>query len=210
MFGGQNLYLDSTYTTVEGYDVQFTDIKFYFGSPTFNGGTIESKAALYDYGLNGDLLFQVTKDLSSTSSLTGKLGVDSVYNHADPAAFENSSDLNISNANDMHWGWNPGYIFVKIEARVDTIADANPLFDHLVTFHIGKDENIEPLNFSGFNWSNTGDTYTLQLKLDMAQFLQNGGSTINLQNEYTSHTAPGQETLSTKVMVNFRDALSLY
>ena len=41
VYGGQTLYLDSTYTTVEGYDVQFTDIKFYMGSPSFDGGAEE-------------------------------------------------------------------------------------------------------------------------------------------------------------------------
>lgn len=209
VFGGQVLYLDSTYTTVEGYDVQFTDIKFYMGSPSFNGNAIERKAALFDYGLTGDLLLGVYKDLSSMTSLTGFLGVDSDYNHNDPASFDNNSPLNIAIANDMHWDWNPGYIFVKVEARVDTIADANPLFDHLVTFHIGKDENIENLSFSGINWIDLGSQYEMQLKLDMAQFLQNGASTIDLKTEYTSHTMAGQEVLSSKVMVNFRDALSL-
>jgi hypothetical protein len=210
VYGGQTLYLDSTYATLEGYDVQFTDIKFYFGSPSFDGGSIEMEAGLFDYGLNGDLLFLVQKDLSSTTTLGGYLGVDSVYNHNDPAAFNNGNPLNIAVANDMHWDWNPGYIFVKVEARVDTIPDANPLFDHLVTFHIGKDENIQNLNFSGFNWSVIGNDSELQLKLDMAQFLQNGGSTIDLKTEYTSHTMAGQEALSSKVIVNFRDALSLF
>lgn len=208
-FGTQTLYLDTTYTTVEGYDVQFTDIKFYIGKPSF-GGSVVTDAGLFDYRNRGTLLFEVASDQSSNNTLTGYLGIDSTVNHNDPAAFANESMLNITNANDMHWGWNPGYIFVKVEAKVDTIADANPLFDHLITFHIGQDVNIQNLSFSGFNWTDLGNEYELPLKLDMAQFLQNGASTIDLKTEYTSHTMPGEEVLSTKVIVNFRDALSIF
>ena len=208
-FGAQTLYLDSTYTTVEGYDVQFTDIKFYIGNPAFAGNVVKD-AGLFDYRNRGTLLFEVNSDQSSFANLGGYLGIDSTVNHNDPAAFPNESMLNITNANDMHWGWNPGYIFVKVEAKVDTIADLNPLFDHFVTFHIGQDVNIQNLSFTGFNWTDLGNVYELPLKLDMATFLQNGGTTIDLKTEYTSHSMPGEEVLSNKVIVNFRDALSLF
>ena len=44
----------------------------------------------------------------------------------------------------------------------------------------------------------------------MQVFLQNGGQTIDLETEYTSHTAPGQEVLSAKVIQNFKAAISEY
>lgn len=209
VFGSETLYLDSVYTTAEGYDVQFTDIKFYMENP-HNGASTIIDAGLFDYRVRGTLLLEGEGNFADFTSLSANLGVQSSINHNDPAAFDNSSMLNIANSNDMHWGWNPGYIFVKIEAKADTIADGNALFDHNIVFHIGTDAYMQTLSYSNLNWQDQGNLHVLPMKLDMQTFLQNGPSVIDLKNEYTSHTAPGQEVLSMKVIVNFRDALTLF
>ncbi len=207
MYGAQNLYLDSTYTTTEGYDVQFTSIKFYMENAR-NGSSQLIDAGLFDYGERGTLLFESEGAHENFTSFNANLGVHESINHNDPAAFPSESVLNIQNSNDMYWGWNPGFIFVKVEARVDTIQDANALFDHNVVFHIGKDENFKTLTFSDINWTDIGGAHEFQLKLEMDKFLQNGSSVIDLKNEFTSHSGAGQEVLSDKVISNFRDALS--
>jgi hypothetical protein len=207
VFDAENLYLDSVYATAEGYDVQFTDIKFYM-EDIKNGSSNLIDAALFDYRTRGTLLLNTEGTPDGFGSLTANLGVQSSVNHDDPAAFSNTSMLNIINSNDMHWGWNPGYIFVKIEAKVDTIQDGIPLFNHNVIFHIGKDENLQLLSFANLNWQSMGVDHTLPLKLDMALFLQNGAETIDLKTEYSSHTTAGQEALSMKVITNFRDAIT--
>lgn len=207
MYGTETLYLDSTYITAEGYGVQFTDIKFYMENPR-NGSAQLIDAGLFDYRERGTLLLEAEGAYQNYTSMNANLGVHSSVNHNDPAAFSNESMLNISNSNDMHWDWNPGYIFVKVEAKVDTIADANPLFDHNVVFHIGKDENFQTLTFSNITWSDLGSVHEFALKLDMDTFLQNGTEVIDLKDEYSSHTMAGQEVLSAKVITNFRDALT--
>lgn len=206
-YGTEMLYLDSSYTTAEGYEVQFTDLKFYLGSPRWNGNTLLD-AGLFDYRERGNVLLQTAGKPSDFPSLEAYLGVDATTNHLDPAAFENSSMLNIANSNDMHWGWSSGYIFMKVEAKVDTIQDGNPNFDHLVVFHIGMDENLQTLNLNNLNWLDVGGVQQAALKLDMEKFLQNGASTIDLKTEYTSHTVPGQEVISTKVITNFAASIS--
>lgn len=210
VFGGQTLYLDSTYTTAEGYDVQFTDLKFF--AEDVRGPISQLKdASFFDYRETGiDLLTGEGKP-EDFASLNGNLGVQSSLNNSDPAAFPNDNVLNISNSGGMHWGWNPGYIFMKVEAKVDTIADGVPLFDHPVIFHVGKNENLQTLSFSNVNWQQVDDVmYSFPLKLDMQAFLQNGTQTIDLKSEFTSHTGSGQEALSLKVIQNFNAAISEY
>ena len=210
VFGSAVLSLDDTVTTAEGYKVQFTNLKCYFSSLK-NGSNELTQAALYDYASNGIEVLKVAGEPANFSSLSGFLGVDPAYNHDDPSAFPNSSPLNIMNANDMHWDWNPGYIFMKVEAKVDTIPDATTLLDHFVIFHIGTDPFIQNVAFSGLNWTNDGKgVYTAPLKLDLQKFLQNGTQTIDLKTEYTSHTMSGQEVLSEKVIQNFAAAISVY
>jgi hypothetical protein len=208
--GANNLSLDDTITTVEGYKVQYTDLKCYFSSVK-NGGNILTQAGLFDYKENGTFLLQDVGKKADYSSLTAYLGVDPAVNHDDPSAFSNNSPLNIANANDMHWDWNPGYIFIKVEAKVDTIVDGVDNLNHFVIFHVGTDAFIQNMSFSSLNWQTVSEHLSvLPLKLDMAKFLQNGAQTIDLKTEHTSHSAAGQGTLSLKVIQNFKDAISTY
>lgn len=210
MYGNDVLYLDSVYITPEGYDVKFTDIKFYL-QDIRNGANQLFDAALFDYRARGTSLLQVAGSYTDFSALQANVGVDTSLNHDDPSAFPNSSWLNIANANDMHWGWNPGYIFLKIEAKADTIADANILFDHNIVFHIGLDANLQSISFTNCQWIAVGNgAYNLPVKLDMLQFLTGNSNPIDLMTEYSSHSAAGQELLTSKVALNFKNALSLY
>lgn len=210
VFGGEILHLDSTYSTAEGYGVQFTDLKFL--AEDVRGPISQlNDASFFNYRETGTDLFSGDGVPEDFASLQGNLGVQSSINHSDPSAFPNESVLNISNIGGMHWGWNPGYIFMKVEAKVDTIPDGIDLFDHLVVFHIGQDVNLQTLSFSNINWQQTGDlNYHFPLKLDLQAFLQNGSQVIDLKTEHTSHTAAGQEVLSLKVIENFNAAISEY
>lgn len=206
VFNQQSLTPGMIVTTVEGYDVQFDEIKF-FATDGVNNGVTLFDAALFDWQ-EGNAFVSVEGDKANFGVLSANLGVGSDKNHADPAGFPNDSPLNISNADDMHWSWNPGYIFVKVEAKVDTIPDGIPLFDHNVVLHVGLDENLQSLNLTDLTWVSVApDRSQISLKLDMARFLQNNGQTIDLKTEYSSHSAPGQEALSLKVIENFKAAI---
>ena len=203
-YGTVELDLDSVYQTPEGYDIKFTDVKFYLQD--MKDGTNQIlDAALFDYR-NSDTLFKVEGNPEGITSLTANLGVDASINHADPSAFPNDSPLNIAISNDMHWGWSPGYIFVKIEAKADTIADGVPLFDHTIVYHVGLDVNLQQMNFSTITWNPYGLEYILNFELDMQAFLS-GPQPIDVKTEYTTHSAAGQEVLTLKVAQNFAAAL---
>lgn len=206
-FGSQALYLDSVYSFSNGYLIQFNELKFYFENPR-NGSVQMTDAGLFDYRQRGYELLEVAGDYTEFSSIQANLGVDSSINHNDPSAFPSTSMLNIMNSNDMHWGWNPGYIFLKVEAKADTIVDATELFDHTIVYHIGLDVNLQQLSFTNVNWQTVSQTkHQFNLGLDMEAFFL-GPQPIDIITEYTSHTAPGQEALSAKVAANFKSAIS--
>lgn len=210
VYGGQNFFMDSIYTTPEGYKVKFTELKCYF-TLFSNGTNALHQAALLDYRETGSLLFKKEGDYAKFLNLSAILGVDSSLNHLDPSAFPNESPLNISNAGPMHWGWNPGYIFMNIEGKVDTLLDATTNPDLSFSFHIGTDSYLQNLQFNNINWTDIGNnTRQFKLKLDLLAFLGQGASTINLSSEYLTHTAAGQEALTQKVISNFKNAISPY
>lgn len=209
-YGSQTFWMDSIYTTTEGYKVKFTELICYFTllkSPTAN--LIE--AALFDFREKGTTLVNQAGDHTKFTSLSGKIGVDTSLNHLDPSAFPNESPLNISNAGTMHWGWNPGYIFVNLEGKVDTIVDGTNNLDLSFSFHIGTDAYLQSFDFPNVTWQDKGNkVWELPLKLDLAYFLGNPNSPINLKTEFLTHTAAGQETLTQKVIQNFKNALTVY
>lgn len=206
MFGNETVYLDSVYTTAEGYDIKFTNLKFF--AEDIQGITGNSEVAMFDYS-DGTLLFEKNADPASITSFTSNLGVGATNNHADPTAFPIASPLNITNAADMHWSWNPGYIFMKVEAKVDTIQDGNELFDHNLIYHVGKDVNLQTLSFSNITWQPiSGNVHVFPLKMDMQTFFTNGSQVIDVKTEYTSHSASGQEALSLKAIENLKAAIT--
>lgn len=208
VFGAQNLYIDSTYTTQAGWDIQFTDIKFYI-TDLGNGSNQLVDAARYDYTQNGTQAFQVDGDYTQFSSLSGNIGVPASINHNDPSAFPATSPLNILNANGMHWGWNTGFIFIIIEGRADTIPDGNPLFDHSLTYHVGTDAYLGTVNFPTINWTAASSTlHTTLWQLDMKHIIDHPTNPIDIRSEYITHSSGSQATLTQKVLSNFLDALT--
>ena len=208
-FGNNILNLDATHSTQEGYDIQFTDIKFYFQDVRFNNEQLVG-VSLFDYRLQGDLLIRLNSELSDTTgTLTGNIGIEAGLNHLDPSGFPNESMLNIVNANDMHWDWNPGYIFVKIEAKVDTIPDGIALFNHNVIYHVGLDENMQTLSIPDLSAVKVENENIFSLKLDMKAFLE-GPQVIDVKTEFSSHSAAGQEALTLKVLQNFNASLTSF
>ena len=208
MFDTEVLYLDSVYTTQEGYDIKFSEIRFYM-EDVRNGSTQLIDAGLFDYRARGTALLRAEGIGADFGSLQANLGVGPTNNHSDPSAFPSESMLNILNANDMHWNWSPGYIFVKVEAKVDTIPDGTPLFNHNVVLHAGLDPNLQTLSFDNLTWTTIGNDDVLRLKLDMSTFL-NGSQVIDVKDEPSTHSAPGQEVLTLKVMTNFKEALTAH
>jgi hypothetical protein len=165
--GQQNVQLDSVYTTPEGYKVKFTDVKFYL-TKLKNGNFNLFESAFFDFRETGLLLAKTKADYAQFSSLQGYIGVDSVLNHSDPSAFPNDSPLNISNAGPMHWGWNPGYIFINLEGKVDTIPDGVNNLDHSFSFHIGTDLYRRDFYFPTVTWQTISATEKVfSLKLDL-------------------------------------------
>jgi len=210
VYNGQNLLMDSIYVTQEGYKIKITDLKFYV-TLLQNGGTNLTQAALFDYRETGTLFLHQEADYLKFVSLQGILGVDTTLNHDDPSAFPTTSPLNISNAGTMHWGWNPGYIFVSIEGKADTLIDGIDNLDHNFSFHTGTDQYLQTLSFSSINWQTiSAHQHTFALKLDVYNIFCNPIQSIDLRLEYLAHASGSQAALTQKFGHNFKSSLTPY
>ena len=208
-FGSIPLYLDSVYQGANGIKIKVSDIKF-FTTMMSNLNNQFSDVAYFDFREKGPLLIEKTQDFTKFSGLSFILGVDTSLNHDDPSAFSNSSPLNIMNAGTMHWGWNPGYIFISIEGKADTLVDGIDNFDLSFSYHVGTDQFLQPMSFTNLNWTTSGaHQHTLWMKLDIESFFFNPSSPIDIPNEPFTHSGAGLDALTQKVALNFKNALQV-
>jgi hypothetical protein len=203
VFGSENVVLDSVYTMSNGYKIEFLEVKAYFTGIQHQGSLLKD-AALFNFRETGTLVFQANQVVSNPSSIQLGIGVPSSINHNDPSTFPNTNPLNIAIANDMHWDWNPGYIFFKIEAKVDTLVDGVTNCNHNLVYHVGTDEYFTNIAIMNLNWSAVSSTVNeAWLKLDLKNFFENPSNAIDVKTEFTTHSMASQSALTEKARLNF-------
>ena len=196
---------DVVFRTEDGYDVKLREMKIIL-TDIRNGNNVLADAALYD-SKKGKTLMKAEGTSANFGSLNFNIGVHQDINHSDPAAFSNNHPLNIVNASDMHWSWNPGYIFFKIEMVADTTNDGTENFNHMISYHVGMDDAFQQKQLTDLNWEKVGNNLELlRLKLDIKKLLKNGTSKIDIKTESVTHSGPDQLPLSIKLSENFKEA----
>ncbi len=190
----------------QGYRYYYTDIKI-VGTNVGNGSAQLKDAFLYDFSETGILLTSNQGLKSDYSDLKFNLGVPDPLNTSDPSLQPNTSPLNITNIGDMHWGWNPGYKFVTIEGKVDTIADGIDNFDKSFFFHLGKDFLFRTKTMSVVDWVDIdANTSRTTLKLDVKAILD-GPNPTDLRVYAASHSNNTQMFYSVIIMDAFAAAI---
>jgi len=203
MFNTDKLVLDNIYTMNNGDLIQFVELKFFLSELT-NQNTELIKTASFDFRKYGSNVIRTTGSPNSFSNINGFIGVDPMRNHADPSAFETTNPLYIMNAQDMHWDWNPGYIFLKLEAKMDTVVDGITNLNHSISYHVGGDDFYSPIKFQNCAWQTLpSQVYKLGLVVDLNAFFVHPGQEINWRQECMTHSSGSQKVLSQKVIDNF-------
>lgn len=206
-YNGENLELNQTYTTNQGFSVQFTKLAF-IATNINNDGTELIASAVYNYEEDGTKWIQTEGDYAAFSKLQMFVGVPSTINHQDPSAVPNTDPLNILNVGAMHWGWNPGYIFIQVEGKADTTSSQLGVFDHTFVYHVGKDLNLRSAVVENINFENINEnTYKAFFRLKMEEFFDNGANSIDVRTENSSHSLDSQAQLSSKAISNFANAI---
>tara|TARA_B100000508_G_scaffold137355_1_gene131661 strand:- start:188138 stop:188902 length:765 start_codon:yes stop_codon:yes gene_type:complete len=207
-YDGQPLDFQSSYTTQEGYTIEFTKLNFIL-TEIKNGNTTLTPSMVYKYEDDPSLIWEGDGDYSNFPSLTANVGVGADRNHEDPSALPADDPLNILNTDDMHWGWNTGYIFLMIEGRADTTQGQTGQDIANFLYHAGTDQLLKNVSLNDLNWQPVSNTlYEANLTVDLYKVFDGDTADVDIKNERTSHTMPGQEALSDKIISNFTTSLS--
>jgi len=184
--GEANLKYDSLYHLARGRAITITDFRYYISNiKAIRDDGTEQQAACgvvlvnpdqknYDFG---------TIPAGSYKGLKFTIGLDSNTNHGDPTVFNAGNPLAIQTPS-MHWDWNSGYLFMKIEGKVDTTAKCSGSLAVEFFYHLGMDTMkrvIEiPVTFS----VQAGKSETVRLKVDLARML----NVVDMRHETATHS----------------------
>lgn len=203
---GTNYSLNDKIESPQGYTYYFTDI-ILVGTNAGNGNTDFAPDFMFNYNETASLLVRGAGEVSAFNNLKFNIGVPPALNHADPSLPANTSALNTMNIGSMHWGWNPGYKFVSLEGKVDTIPDGIDNFDHSFFFHLGMDSLFQTKSLTDVTWTKINEAkYTTTLFLDVKEILD-GNSPTNLKVNFASHSTNAQLGYSKNIVEQFAQAI---
>jgi hypothetical protein len=175
--GSSALAYNTTYT-VNGLDIQYTEVRFYISQPVFSSGPNQiafNDAYFLADAANSNNTF-VVGDLGKRiiDGVAFGYGVDSSRNTQNGSkaiqAFNYTTSHPLSAANKMYWSWNPGYIWMKLEGRMDSnddgdFNDANEIF----SYHTGIDAAYTFISRT-YILDMQGQPRTIQIDMDIDQF----------------------------------------
>lgn len=200
-------YDTSKVYTINGTAVKFSIANFYLGGITFmseEGVPTEVKDKY--------LLVTPTSGMQEVGELEEGhyhmarffIGVDSVTNSQTEEDFttrsEDPNDPLGLQSPQMHWSWNNGYKFIRIDGRVDTDGDGTP--DEIMSFHLGNNglvDMVKTLEFVTHKDLEEGQGH-MHFEFDLAKALQD----IDLSKDYFNHALTSQEI---PLATQFRDNL---
>ncbi|MCB0546692.1 MAG: hypothetical protein KDD19_03840 [Phaeodactylibacter sp.] len=178
-------YDTSKVYTINGTAVKFSIANFYVGGITFmteEGVPTEVKDKY--------LLVTPTSGMQEVSELEkGHYHMARFFIGVDPETnSQTETDFTSRDANDplslqfptMHWSWNTGYKFIRIDGKVDTDADGVP--DEVMSFHLGNDDMLKTLEFVTHKDVEEGEGH-MHFEFDLATALAG----IDLAQDHFTH-----------------------
>lgn len=132
------------------------------------------------------------------------IGVDSIANHSDPGTWPNDHALSIMVGGSMHWTWNSGYIFIKVEGQYDIPGSTPGGF----AYHLGRDDLKVSYTQEGINLNLQENGQTAVFRMDLKQFfVQPHAFTISPETSFT-HSGP-RDTIAEQLHANMQNMVSL-
>lgn len=213
---GNKLLLKNTkFNPGNNFRVNIETLKFYLSNITLikeDGSEVLAKdVAFVDFennhtsgGANGESIV-IEVATGNYKAIKMGFGVDDTKNNADPSVYKEEEPLSIYKG--MHWSWNTGYIFMKLEGKFDSDTTANILSQDYL-FHTGLNELYTTATFNK-NFQLKGDeTKVLKFNIDAANMFHSDLKSIDFSTESFTHTT-GNLPLAQKVRDLFIQAISV-
>jgi len=203
---GADLSYDSVYHSITSREFTITDFRYYISnvSAIRDDGTerklscsvilVDPHQRDYDLGMLPE---------GSYKGLRFTVGLDSAVNHGDPTVFEKGDPLAIQTPS-MHWDWNSGYLFMKVEGNVDTTKRSAGAAVTEFFYHIGMDGMKRMITIQTRFSAGKSLKTTVRLKFDLAKML----AMIDMQSDISTHSFDNQP-LANRLADSWQHAFSV-
>lgn len=211
-FAGQTIHPDSIYRNFENFPIKIEKVNFFMSDIQFNELDTLKLSNPFLYRKNQDesiASFVHSVDESGDySSMSFKIGVSQPTNSSDPTTYDQGNHFSSYHSGDMHWSWNTGYIFLKIEGTYDTIPGGS---DTPLNFawHIGNDVNLDSVTFNQPLTLNSNQLNILDMRYDISKVFAHDGDTVWIKEDPILHSTPAQVDVSKKIISNFSKSIEL-
>jgi len=133
------------------------------------------------------------------------IGVDPAVNNGDPSVYPNDHPLSIFR--NMHWTWADGYIFLKLEGKMDSVADGNQSLTQLFVYHCGNNPLYKEWSFTkDFSISPSG-AFEYDMAINVDKIFYSSTDTLDARHEAVTHSEENLFALAERVMNLFAGAI---
>lgn len=203
------------FENVNGQRATIEKFRFYLGEfSLLNEQNEEVKlrdVAFFDL-LEGQNTLKIKLPKGNYSDLKFYAGVPDEMNGTNNPNFSAAiygQDHPLSIFNGMYWTWATGYIFLKIEGKIDTSAAQNqtPLRNYF--YHVGMQEFYELKDFPGSTFEiKAGETTKVRISMEYNDFFRGENENINMAVQSFTHTTDNMQ-LARKIFSNFVQSMEL-
>lgn len=202
---GADLLYDSVYHSSASRAFTVTDFRYYLSNIT----AIRDDDTGLDLSCSAMLVEPQKREYDpgrlpagSYKALRFTLGLDSAVNHGDPTLFAAGHPLSIQTPS-MHWDWNSGYIFMKLEGMADTTKTGRGAPITKFFYHIGMDRMKRVITVQTRFSIGSSSKNSVPLKFDIAEIF----AVIDLKSETATHTIDN-EPLAGRMADSWQQAFS--
>ncbi|MCP4442423.1 MAG: hypothetical protein GY810_26245 [Aureispira sp.] len=198
---GDDAFAYNTTYTINGVAVKFTLAQFYMSTIKLGENAYTDKYVLVKPGETYNLGYTEPEDYHA---FTFDVGIDSATNAQTETDFANRADddpLALQSPK-MHWSWNSGYLFLKVEGMVDTDADGTP--ETVMELHVGSNNMLRSISLhSHLTVEKKGDN-EVAINFDLNKLFTD----VDLKTNHTTHTMNNMP-LAKQLMDNLSSALKV-
>jgi hypothetical protein len=209
---GEAFSVNQNFVGPNGLRMRYETFKFYLSDIQLqNGSTVlgSKDVVLVDFSLS-DKTISIETTPGTIDQLTFGMGVKQSLNGTADPDFNPASypiDHPLSVYAGMYWTWASGYIFSKLEGRIDTSAAQNLDPTYSFFYHSGKDTLFSTHSISNINAEVVkGQKTSINLKIEVNDVFKTSSDTINMVQDYFTHTTDDFD-LAKKVINNLGDAI---
>lgn len=135
------------------------------------------------------------------TSIRFDIGMDSVTNHGDPTQYPTGDPLGPQFPN-MSWGWDMGYIFVRVDGIADQNLDGTP--ETFFEMHVGDEPLLRTVELDFPLTGEAGGSYTAHINVNWLDFFDG----IDMTGDISTHTSDNM-TLATALADNLQGMFSI-